>query len=104
MIYDAEWPDDSLSHLAPARKQITVAIFFDIQKAYDWLRAKNFSHKSINQSKHISMLQNSLYVDDFAIYYSSSSLRHIQRIMNKAIKNIQNYFIVLSVEKTQDVL
>ena len=31
-------------------------------------------------------VQNNLYVDDFAIYYSSSNLRHTQRILNTAIQ------------------
>ena len=161
---------DSLSHLENhirrgfERKQITVAIFFDIQKAYDttWrylilkslhhngfrghlpIFIKNFLNERTFQTRIENVysdtfnldsgvpqgsvlsgtlfalaindiakqlpqgVQNSLYVDDFAIYYSSSSLRHIQRIMNKAIKNIQNWTSLvgfkLSVEKTQAIM
>ena len=161
---------DSLSHLENhirrgfERKQITVAIFFDIQKAYDttwrYLILKSLHHNSFRGHLPIFIknflnertfqtrienvysdtfnldsgvpqgsvlsgtlfvlaindiakqlpqgVQNSLYVDDFAIYYSSSSLRHIQRIMNKAIKNIQNWTSLvgfkLSVEKTQAIM
>ena len=53
-------------------------------------------------------VQNSLYVDDFAIYYSSSSLRHLQRILNSAIQKIQSWTnsvgFKLSSEKTQAIM
>ena len=53
-------------------------------------------------------VQNSLYVDDFAIYYSSNNLRHLQRILNNAIKNIQKWTTTvgfkLSAEKTQAIM
>ena len=161
---------DSLSHLENhirrgfLRKQVTVAIFFDIQKAYDttWrysilkslhqngfrghlpIFIKNFINERTFQTRIDNVysniftldngvpqgsvlsgtlfalaindivnllpqgVQNSLYVDDFAIYYSSSSLRHIQRILNKAIKTIHNWTVSvgfkLSVEKTQAIM
>ena len=53
-------------------------------------------------------VQNSLYVDDFAIYYSSNSLRHLQRIMNMAIHRINTWTtsvgFKLSVDKTQAIM
>ena len=161
---------DSLSHLENyirrgfERKKITVAIFFDIQKAYDttWrysilkslhqndfrghlpIFIKNFIYGRTFQTRVDNVysdnfnldngvpqgsvlsgtlfalaindivkqlpqgVQNSLYVDDFAIYYSSSSLRHLQRILNKAIKNIHKWTssvgFRLSTEKTQAIM
>ena len=53
-------------------------------------------------------VNNSLYVDDFAIFYTSSSLRHIQRIMNKAVSNIEEWTssvgYKLSVENTKAII
>ena len=53
-------------------------------------------------------VQNNLYVDDFAIYYSSNNLRHIQRILNLSISNIvkwtESVGFHLSIEKTQAIL
>ena len=161
---------DSLSHMENyirrgfERKKITVAIFFDIQKAYDttWrysilkslhqngfrghlpIFIKNFISERTFQTRIENIysdnfnldcgvpqgsvlsgtlfalaindivkqlpqgVQNSLYVDDFAIYYSSSSLRHLQRILNKAINNILDWTksvgFKLSVEKTQAIM
>ena len=36
-------------------------------------------------------VKNSLYVDDFAIYYSSSSVRHATRILQEAINAVSNW-------------
>ena len=53
-------------------------------------------------------VQNSLYVDDFAIYYSSTNLRHLQRTLNMAITKIvawtESVGFHLSIEKTQAIL
>ena len=161
---------DNLSHLENhirrgfERKQITVAVFFDIQKAYDttWrhlilktlhsngmrghlpIFIKNFIDGRTFQTKvenvysetfnldcgvpqgsvlsgtlfalainNIALqlpqgVQNSLYVDDFSIYYSSNSLRHLQRVMNMAIHKIQTWTtsvgFKLSVDKTQAIM
>ena len=49
-----------------------------------------------------------MYVDDFAIYYSSSNLRHPQRILNAAIEKIYTWTksvgFSLSIEKTKAVM
>ena len=161
---------DSLAHLENhirrgfERKHITVAIFFDIQKAYDttWrysilnslhsfgfrgnlpIFVRNFltdrtfqtriddTHSNeyklergvpqgsvlsgtlfsiaINEitSQLPQGVQNNLYVDDFAIYYSSSNLRHTQRILNSAVEKIydwsKNVGFKLSVDKTKAVM
>ena len=161
---------DNLAHLEDhvrrgfERKQITIAILFDIQKAYDttWRHSimkslhingfrghlpifiKNFIEERTFQTRIENVysnnfnlecgvpqgsvlsgtlfamaindivtvlpqgVQNSLYVDDFAIYYSSNSLRHLQRILNTAIKKIHNWTASvgfrLSVEKTQAIM
>ena len=53
-------------------------------------------------------VQHSLYMDDFAIYYSTSCLRHAERILNTAIKKIDSWASSVgfrfSIEKTQAVL
>ena len=53
-------------------------------------------------------VSNSLYVDDFAIFYTSKSLRHIQRILNQAISKIlewtQSVGYKLSAEKTRAII
>ena len=53
-------------------------------------------------------VQNNLYVDDFAIYYSSSNLRHLQRILTTAISKINSWTksvgFKLSAEKTQAIM
>ena len=53
-------------------------------------------------------VQNSLYVDDFAIYYTSSSLRHAQRILNLAIANVSSWTssvgFKFSVQKTKALI
>ena len=145
-------------------KKITVAVFFDIEKAYDttwrysilqslyncklrgalpifiqnFLKNRTFQtriettysetfsiNEGIPQGSVLSGtlfalainditkclpngVNNSLYVDDFAIFYTSGSLRHIQRIMNKAIKNIEEWTssvgYKLSVEKTKAIV
>ena len=36
-------------------------------------------------------INNSLYIDDFAIFYTYRSLRHIQRILNKAVLDIEEW-------------
>ena len=161
---------DNLTHLENhirrgfERKQITVAIFFDIQKAYDttWrysilkslyqngfrghlpIFIRNFLEERTFQTRIDNVysnnfnldcgvpqgsvlsgtlfalaindittvlpqgVQNSLYVDDFAIYYSSNCLRHLQRILNTAIKKIQSWTVSvgfkLSIEKTQAIM
>ena len=145
-------------------KKVTVAIFFDIEKAYDttwrysilkslqnnrlrgalpifirnFLKDRSFQtriettyselftiNEGIPQGSVLSGIlfalavnnitkclpkgvSNSLYVDDFAIFYTSSSLRHIQRIMNKAISNIEEWTssvgYKLSIEKTKAII
>ena len=161
---------DSLSHLENyirrgfERKQITVAVFFDIQKAYDttWRHSilkslhhngfrghlpffiKNFIEERTFQTRIDNVysdsftlecgvpqgsvlsgtlfalainnivnqlpqgVQNSLYVDDFAIYYCSNNLRHLQRIINKAIQKIETWTssvgFKLSAEKTEAIM
>ena len=161
---------DSLSHLENyirrefERKQITAAVFFDIEKAYDttWrysiLRAlhqngfrghlpyfiQNFIENRTFQTRVDNVysdiftlecgvpqgsvlsgtlfalaingivsalpkgVQNNLYVDDFAIYYSSGSPRHLKRILNTAIRHIhiwcQSDGFTLSVGKTQAIM
>ena len=145
-------------------KKMTVAVFFDIQKAYDttWRHAilkslydnklrgalptfiKNFLsnrtfqtridavysdmfaiNEGIPQGSVLSGtlftlainditknlpkgVNNSLYVDDFAIFYTSSSLRHIQRILNQAISKIETWTqsvgYKLSAEKTNAII
>ena len=146
------------------RRKLTVAVFFDIQKAYDttWRYAilrklyssglkghlplfiQNFlsdrtfqtrvdsSYSSIfkleegiPQGSVLSCtlfalaindivrhlpggVKNSLYVDDFAIYYTSSTLRHAERILNTAISNVSNWATSVgfkfSVEKTKAIV
>ena len=146
------------------QKKITVAVFFDIQKAYDttWrysiLRSlynnnfrgelpifiRNFLTQRTFQTKVDNNLSktfeikegipqgsvlsgtlfalaindivkslpkgvnNSLYVDDFAIFYTSSNLRHIQRILNLSINKIEKWASSVgfnfSVEKTKAIL
>ena len=53
-------------------------------------------------------VNNSLFVDDFAIYYTSSNLRHIQRILTTAINKIQNWATSVgfkfAIEKTQGII
>ena len=53
-------------------------------------------------------VSNSLYVDDFAIFYTSGNLRHIQRILNLSISKIENWATSVgfkfSVEKTKAIL
>ena len=161
---------DSLSHLEDhirrgfERKQLTIAIFFDIQKAYDttWrysilkslydnnLRGhlpifiRNFlSNRSfqvrldnvysdsysleigIPQGSVLSGtlftlainsiasqlphgIKNNLYMDDFAMYYTVSNLRHAERILNTAIKKIDTWAssvgFQFSVEKTKAII
>ena len=161
---------DSLSHLENyirrgfERKQITVAVFFDIQKAYDttWRYSvikslhengfrghlpvfiKNFIYGRTFQTRVDGIysdtfqldngvpqgsvlsgtlfalaidnitsqlpqgIQHNLYVDDFAIYYSSSNLRHLQRMLNTAIRKIfswtQSVGFKLSIDKTQAMM
>ena len=161
---------DSLSHIEDhirrgfERKQITAAIFFDIQKAYDttWrhnilknlydndLRGhlpifiKNFIsdrtfqvridnihsdiyrlENGVPQGSVLSGtlftlainditnqlpigIKNNLYMDDFAIYYTASSMRHADRILNTAIRKIDNWATSVgfqfSIEKTQAIL
>ena len=145
-------------------KKMTVAVFFDIEKAYDttwrysilrcmynnklrgalpifiqnFLKNRTFQTRiettysevfSINEGipqgsvlsgtlfalaiNEITKclpngVNNSLYVDDFAIFYTSSSLRHIQRIMNKAIVKIEEWTssvgYKLSIEKTKAIV
>ena len=142
------------------QRKLTVAILFDIQKAYDttWrypiLRSlynnglrgnlpifiKNFLSERTFQTRIDSIysdnfklkegipqgsvlsgtlfsiaindivntlpkgVNNSLFVDDFAIYYTSSNLRHIQRILTTAINKIHNWAtsvgFKLAIEKT----
>ena len=145
-------------------KKVTVAVLFDIQKAYDttWrysilkslfdinlkgelpIFIRNFLTERTFQTKIENVLSdtfeikegipqgsvlsgtlfaiainnivknlpkdvnNSLYVDDFAIFYSSSNLRHIQRILNISINKIEQWAssvgFKFSVEKTQAIL
>ena len=129
------------------KKKVTVAIFFDIKKAYDstwryWILKslelngfkgllpkfiKNFLSQRTFQTridtdysnnfqlqegvpqgsvlsgtlfilainditKQLPLgVQNSLYVDDFAIYYSSNQIRHIQRTLNIANNRIMKW-------------
>ena len=53
-------------------------------------------------------VSNNLFVDDFVIYYTSSNLRHIQRILNTAITKIQSWAtsvgFQLAIEKTQGII
>ena len=146
------------------RKKVTVAVYFDIQKAYDttWryniLRSlydhgfrgelptfiKNFMSErtfqvrieniysdifklqnGIPQGSVLSGtlfimainnivtvlpkgVQNSLYIDDFAIFYTSNNLRHIQRILNMAISRIDQWATSVgfrfSTEKTKAIV
>lgn len=146
------------------RRKLTVAVFFDIKKAYDttWrysilkklytsgirghlpLFIQNFLSDRTFQTQIDSSLsdtfkleegipqgsvlsctlfalainditlqlpagvQNSLYVDDFAIYYTSNSLRHAQRILNTAIGKITAWTdsvgFKFSVEKTNAIV
>ena len=161
---------DSLSHVENyvkrgfERKQVTVAIFFDIQKAYDttWRHLilknlynngfrghlphfiKNFIYERTFQTRIENVLsdtyqlengvpqgsvlsgtlfalaindiasqlpngvQHNLYVDDFAIYYRSTNLRHLQRILNNAIQKIvawtESVGFKLSIGKTQAIM
>ena len=145
------------------RKQLTVAVFFDIQKAYDttWryvilkklhtsglrgnlpLFIQNFLSDRTFQTRvdssysntfkleegipqgsvlsctlfalainDITMhlpagVKNSLYFDDFAIYYTTKTLRHAQRVINKAISNVclwaDSVGFKFSVEKTKAI-
>ena len=52
-------------------------------------------------------VKNSLFVDDFAIFYTSHNLRHIQRILNLAINKIQQWTASVgfkfSVDKTKAI-
>ena len=146
------------------RKQITVAVFFDIQKAYNttWryfilkslhdnnmrghlpLFIKNFLSERTFQvrlddiysniykldngvpqgsvlSGNLFILainditkqlpkgiENSLYIDDFAIYYTASNLHHAERMLNIAIKKIDSWAASVgfqfSIEKTQAIM
>ena len=145
------------------QKKITVAVLFDIQKAYDttWrysilkslydinlkgelpMFIQNFLMDRTFQTKIENVLSdtyeikegipqgsvlsstlfalainnivktlpkdvnNSLYVDDFAIFYSSSNLRHIQRILNISINRIEQWAssvgFKFAAEKTQAI-
>ena len=146
------------------QRKLTVAILFDIQKAYDttWrypiLRSlynnglrgnlpifiKNFPSERTFQTRIDSTysdnfklkegipqgsvlsgtlfaiainnivkslpygVNNNLFVDDFAINYSSNNLRHIQRILSTAINKIHNWStsvsFKLAIEKTQGII
>ncbi|HIP25812.1 MAG TPA: hypothetical protein EYG81_05080, partial [Archaeoglobus profundus] len=146
------------------QKHITVAIFFDIQKAYDttwrhsilkslhangfrgelpmfiqnFLSERTFQTRIDNEHSNIFQLMegvpqgsvlsctlfalaindiakqlpnginNSLYVDDFAIYYTTKNLRHAQRLLNLALANIEKWASSVgykfSIEKTQAII
>ena len=146
------------------RKQITVAIFFDIQKAYNttWRYSILKSLHDHNMRGHLpsfiqnflsersfqvriddtysdiykldngvpqgsvlsgnifilalnditkqlpSGIRNSLYIDDFAIYYTASNLQHAERMLNTAIKKIDSWAASVgfqfSIEKTQAIM
>ena len=53
-------------------------------------------------------VRNNLYVDDFAIYYSSRCARHLQRIINKAATNVYHWCksvgLKLALNKTQGII
>ena len=53
-------------------------------------------------------MKNSLYIDDFAIFYTSKNLRHIQRTLNIAIVKIDQWAssvgFKFSMEKTQAII
>ena len=53
-------------------------------------------------------VKNNLYVDDFAIFYSSRSMRHLQRILSKAVAKVyiwsKTVGLRLALDKTQGIV
>ena len=60
-------------------------------------------------TKHLpKKILNSLYVDDFAVYYAARHVRHIQRVLNTAIKAVYQWAksvgLKFALSKTQGIV
>ena len=53
-------------------------------------------------------VKNNLYMDDFAIYYSASRIKHAERVINKSITKIDEWAssvgFKFSINKTQSII